>query len=350
MNTQDTIRVGIIGAGTNTKATHIPKLQAIDAVELVSVCNRSRESGQRVADEFGIPVVCDSWEEILDDDSVDAVVIGTWPYMHKVLTCAALDAGKHVLCEARMAMNAEEAHEMWETSQFHPSQVAQIVPSPFTLRFDRTVQQLILDGYLGEILAVDLRQITGAFPNFGEPMTWRQDYDLSGQNTLTMGIWYEGLARWIGHASSVFASSRTVVNSRPHSDGQRMTAIRVPDHLDIIARMDCGAQARMQFSAVLGLARTTSEVALYGSEGTIVLDSGAGKLFGGRRGDEELKEIAIEPSLAGGWRVEEEFINAIRGEEEIKLTTLAEGVKYMEFTEAVAASAATGEVIPLPFD
>ena len=54
----------------------------------------------------------DSWEELLEDESLDAVCIGTWPYMHRTLTTAALAAGKHVLCEARMAMSASEAHEM----------------------------------------------------------------------------------------------------------------------------------------------------------------------------------------------------------------------------------------------
>ena len=53
----ETIRVGVIGAGTNTTLMHIPGFQAIDGVEVVSVANRSRESGQRVADQFGIPNV-----------------------------------------------------------------------------------------------------------------------------------------------------------------------------------------------------------------------------------------------------------------------------------------------------
>jgi hypothetical protein len=61
-----------------------------------------------------------------------------------------------------------------------------------------------------------------------------------------------------------------------------------------------------------------------------------------------LQEIPIVPEKAGSWRVEEEFINAIRGKEEIKLTTFADGVKYMEFTEAVARSAALGKAINLP--
>ncbi len=49
--TNETIRIGLVGAGANTRLRHIPGFQAIDGVELVSVANRSRESGQRIADE-----------------------------------------------------------------------------------------------------------------------------------------------------------------------------------------------------------------------------------------------------------------------------------------------------------
>ena len=121
------IKVGVIGAGDNTRVRHIPGLQAIEGVEIVSVCNRSRESSQRVADAMGIPQVYDDWRALIASDEINAVMIGTWPYMHCEMTCAALEAGKHVMCEARMAMNAAEAHTMLRASQSHPDLVAQIV-------------------------------------------------------------------------------------------------------------------------------------------------------------------------------------------------------------------------------
>ena len=87
------LTVGVIGAGANTKLHHIPKLQAIDGVTIVAVCNRSAESTARVADEFGIGTKATSWHQIVADPCIDAVVIGTWPYMHKAITVAALNAG-----------------------------------------------------------------------------------------------------------------------------------------------------------------------------------------------------------------------------------------------------------------
>ena len=113
----DPIRIGIVGAGANTKLRHIPGFQAIDGVEVVSVCNRSRESGRTVADQFNIPTVYDHWQELLEDESLNAVCIGTWPYMHRTLVLAALENDKHVVTEARMAMNAKEAQEMLASYQ-----------------------------------------------------------------------------------------------------------------------------------------------------------------------------------------------------------------------------------------
>jgi len=106
----------------------VPNLKAQPGVELVAVANRSKESGERVAKEFGIGRVAGDWREIIAAKDIDAVCIGTWPYTHCEMTLAALDAGKHVLCEARMAMNAAEGRRMLEASRRKPQLVAQIVP------------------------------------------------------------------------------------------------------------------------------------------------------------------------------------------------------------------------------
>jgi predicted dehydrogenase len=110
--------------------------------------------------------------------------------------------------------------------------------------------------------------------------------------------------------------------------------------------MACGAQARFQFSALTGLA-PGPEVWIYGSQGTLHYDVSSEKLFGGQRGESTLKEILVRPELAGGWRVEEEFVNAIRGREKVKLTTFEDGLKYMQFTEAVSRSANSGSAVPV---
>lgn len=340
----DTIRVGIVGAGTNTKTRHIPGLQAIEGVEVVSVCNRSRESSTKAAQQFNIPTIYENWRDLVTAPDTNAIVIGTWPYMHHPITLAALSADKHVMCEARMASNAAEAHEMLRAAKNKPDLVAQIVPAPFTLGVDNTIRRLVSSGFLGEVLAVEIIDKRG-FLDPDSALTWRQDFDLSGFNIMGLGIWYETLMRWIGPARRVVAMGKTFAKMRPDPNTGEMRPVRIPEHLDVIADMDCGAQAHFGLSQVSGLG-DAFEVTLFGSDGTLRYKDH--QLFGGQHGDAGLVEISIPPEEKGEWRVEEEFINAIRGLEPVRLTTFEDGVKYMEFTEAVSRSIDEGREITLP--
>ncbi|MBI3469517.1 MAG: gfo/Idh/MocA family oxidoreductase, partial [Planctomycetes bacterium] len=72
------------------------------------------------------------------------------------------------------------------------------------------------------------------------------------------------------------------------------------------------------------------------------------RLWGGRRGDRELQEIPVSPDKVMEWRVEADFIGAIRGRGKIEFTDFATGIRYMQFTEAVARSAQTGRAAELP--
>src|SRR2546428_6112170 len=161
------LRVGFVGAGNNTRRHHIPKLKAQPGVELIAVANRSKESGERVAKEFGSARVHGDWREVVTAPDVDAVCIGTWPNMHCELTLAALAAGKHVLCEARMAMNAAEGRRMLDAARRAPHLVAQLVPAPHTLEVDSTLTRLISDGTIGEGLAVEIQ--ANQQPRFPQP-------------------------------------------------------------------------------------------------------------------------------------------------------------------------------------
>ncbi len=253
MTNDKTIRVGFIGAGANTRLHHIPKLKAQPGVELVAVANRTKESGERVAREFGIARVHGDWREIVEAKDVDAVCIGTWPYTHCEMTLAALAAGKHVLCEARMAMNAAEGRRMLDAARRAPSLVSQLVPAPHTLEVDSTIQRLLAEGYLGEVLAVELQAGQGNFVEPDAPMHWRQDLSLSGHNILNMGIWYEAMSRWLGPAKRVTAVTKISVPRRRDASGA-MQDVRVPDHVDILAIFGGGAQAHLRFSSVTALA------------------------------------------------------------------------------------------------
>src|SRR5262249_25502632 len=229
--TDKPIRVGFVGAGGNTKLHHIPKLKAQPGVGLVVVANRSKESSERVAKEFGIARVASDWREVVNAGDIDAICIGTWPYMHREITEASLAAGKHVLCEARMAMNAAEGRSMLAASRKAPNLVAQLVPAPHTLEVDSTIKRLLAEGYLGEVLTVELQAAQGRFVEAEAPMHWRQDISLSGHNILNMGIWYEAMMRWLGPARRVMAMTKVAVPRRRDDKGV-VHDVKVPDHVD----------------------------------------------------------------------------------------------------------------------
>lgn len=345
------IRIGLIGAGANTRKLHIPGFKKQSGVEVVAVANRTRESGQKVADEFAIPTVHGDWRALLADASVDAVCIGTWPYMHSTLTIAALEAGKHVLCEARMAMDHDDALSMLEASRRQPALCAQIVPAPHTLAFDRTIIEMIADGFIGDLISIDARIAANrSYPDRSSRQHWRQSKELSGDNVMSLGIWYEAVMRWVGPAKSVMAVGQTVVPYRLDEAGRRV-AIEIPDHIDVVGAMAQGGQMRLAVSSVLGHVQDLANVLIAGTEGTIRLHQpvgGALTLSAAKRGQGALEPIAIDPTKRGGWRVEEEFVNAIRGKERITHTDLATGVKYMEWTTAVSRSLNHSQLVMLP--
>jgi predicted dehydrogenase len=340
-----TIRIGIAGAGGIARQRHLPGFAKIEGVEVVSVANRSRASSEQVAREFGIARVHDDWQALIADPEVDAVVIGTWPYLHHPITLAALANGKHVLTEGRMAMSAAEARQMLAAARAKPGLVTQIVPGPFTLAVDATVQGLLADGFLGDLHAVDLRASSG-FVNPDPPMNFRTDRDLSGVNTMFLGIWYESLMRWVGPATAVSARARISVPYRRDAQGERRPIV-VPDHVEVLLDLPGGALGHIHMSAVAGL-MPGPEMWLFGSEGTLRFEQQGDRLSGARKGDTELQPIDIPGDKRGGWRVEQEFVGAIRGEEPVRLTTFADGVRYMEFTEAVHRSSADGRTVHLP--
>ena len=348
---EKSIRVGLIGAGGNTKAFHIPGFKKQDGVEVVAVANRTRESSQRVADEFSVTKVHDHWQALLDDANIDAVCIGTWPYMHAPLTIAAFEAGKHVLCEARMAMDHSEARTMLAASLRHPALTAQIVPAPHTLAFDRTIIEMIAGGFIGELISIDARiAAAGSYPDDSAPQHWRQNRVFSGDNIMSMGIWYEAMMRWVGPARSVMAVGQSVVRYRRDASGRRV-AMEIPDHIDVIGAMAQGGQMRFNVSTVLGHAPDLADVHIFGTEGTIRLRQpvgGALALSAGKRGKTDLEPVEVDPAKRGGWRVEEEFVNTIRGKERVTHTDFSTGVKYMEWTTAVSQSLHQGRAVGLP--
>ena len=232
---QDPIRVGLIGAGANVRNVQLPGFRRMPECEILAVANSSLASSQRVADEFGIPRAYSHWGELLEDEDVEAVLIGTWPYMHRTITLATLESGKHVLCQGRMANTAGEAREMLEASKRHPDLVSQLVPTSTSYQLDNVLKRLINEGYVGEVLSVELQRLqTGArtgpqgFADTGGELGWRHSFEFSGYNALNIGSTYESMMRWMGPGDRVMAMTKIHVPYRRGPDGL-MTSVAIPD-------------------------------------------------------------------------------------------------------------------------
>ncbi len=330
------LRIGIVGAGGNTRTRHIPGFRAIPEVEVAAVVNRTRASSERVAKELGIPHVAENWQELVADPAIDAICIGTWPYLHAEISLAALAAGKHVLTEARMAMNATEAEAMVAALAAaraqRPGIVAQIVPSPFTLPYDRTVQGLLADATLGELRAVEIAHGHAGLADPTKPITWRQRIELSGVNTLTLGIYYEAVLRWLGMDATVeTATARTLTSERPDETG-RMLPVSVPDAVSIAGHYPNGTRLTAEFSAI-ETNQPRNEIVLTGSRARVRLDLATETLWLQPTGGAE-RRVAIDPAKRDGWNVEADFVQSIRTGAPVRLTDFATGLRYMRFTEA----------------
>ncbi len=342
------VRIGLVGAGKNTRERHAPGFRSLPDVELVGVVNSTAESTARVAHELSISKTYPHWQDLVADPQVDAVCIGTWPNLHCEITCAALKAGKHVLTEARMARNAEEAHRMAQAAHEYPNLVKQIVPSPFGLVQHEHVLEMIRDGFLGDIREVVVIGATDAFANPDAPLHWRQDAERSGYNVLSLGILHETVLRWAPPPVSVFAQVHTFGRSRPNEKGTGEAPVTVPDSVQILTDLANGGRGLYHISGVCRFG-PGHQIHLYGSEGTLRYEiTPVERLLTGRAGEKQLLEFEVPAAKRGSWRVEAEFVGAIRGYEKVRFTDFATGVKYMEFTEAVARSAASQTRMPLP--
>jgi len=343
----DTIRVGIVGLGGNCRLQHVGGLRECPQVEIVGVVNRSGESTQRAADEYSISKTYGNWEELVGDPDIDAVVIGTWPYLHCPITLAALEAGKHVLTEARMSCNADEARRMLAASQQRPDLVTQVVPSPMGFRCMRTIRRMINDGFLGQLREVVCLSVSDIFADPAAPLHWRQSSDYSGLNMLSLGIVHEAVTRWVPEPTRVLAQTQTFIAQRSDDSGASV-GVGTPDSVQVLTELPDGARGVYHVSGAVHFG-PGEQMHLYGDEGTIKYQmSPQDQLWAARRGDPQLQLVDVPLEEVYEWRVEKDFIEAIRGQRKIELTDFPKGVRYMEFTEAVARSAQTGSAVDLP--
>src|SRR5215210_1206609 len=156
------LRIGFIGAGAINRTRHVPGLKKVPGVEFEVVANRSHASSQAAADEYGIKRTSGNWMEVVEDPHVNIVWIGTHPNMHREITIAALDAGKHVFTQARMAMDYADAKKMWDRAQ-KSDRTTSISAPPHYLRGDRVVRRMLDEGFVGKPLNVVVQSFSDSY-------------------------------------------------------------------------------------------------------------------------------------------------------------------------------------------
>ncbi len=335
------LRIGIVGAGRIVRAEHLPRFRAIDGVEIVVVANRDRASSERAASELGIPRAIDDWRALVGDPGVDAVLVGAWPVLHAPVTIAALEAGKHVLTEARMAATADDARAMLRTAQAHPDLTAMVVPASFSLWADGTIARLLREGAIGRVRHARVHWDASAPGDPGDHWRWRREH--SGQNVMALGILVEGMARWLGEPTAVTATTRIGADPRMGPDGP--FAPDVPDHVLAIVDHPDDVTATIEMSARTNATEPDGAV-IHGTDGSLRIDLAGRRLeLIGRDGTR--REVDIHAEDRAEWTAEIDFVAAIRGEAEVTLTDFATGVAYMAFLEAVERSNAEGRRVAI---
>lgn len=355
-----TMRVGIVGAGDIVRRRHMPGFARINAaagrevVRVVAASNRSRESAERFAAEYGFPRVYDDWRELVASSDVDAVLVGAWPYLHAPATLAALAAGKHVLTQARMAMNAREAKAMLDAAA-RSGRVAMICPSPTGLPADRIMRRFLDEDYLGDLYAIQVRATSGTWSDPATPFHWRLDPDISGVNTLNVGMYVEWVHRWFGPTRRISAETRTCISERRDPATGRMRKVVHADIVLIHGEMASGVPVSYEFS---GVYRGEPEgfIGAYGSKGMLRYhvgpEEGIGHLVGARDGA-AIATIPLPDEAVRPWTVEADWIEAVRTGTARPSSaegnpSFADGLMYMDVTEAVYHGARTRCAIELP--
>lgn len=338
MADEDSLNLGFIGAGDICRTRHLPGLAKIPGVSV----DRTRASSEAVAADFGIAAIEEDWRQLLGRDDVDGVFIGTWPYMHREISIAALEAGKHVFCQARMCMDLAEAR---------PDLVNMICPPPTQMPFEPWVRKAIQEGHLGQITAIELISTSGANLN-RQSLHWRECVDYSGKQAMAMGIYAETLNAWVGPYEELSARISIPIATKTDGEG-RETSIGVPQVVHITGKLESGVLALERHMGIAVDRTTTSDqFTVWGLEGTIRYRFGGMIEYAGS--GEALAPVDVPADLQRDWMVEQDFIDAVRaarrgislGDRRVS-PDFAEGLRYMQKVEAVHGAASSGQSIKL---
>jgi predicted dehydrogenase len=296
------IRVGIVGAtvtpgGSGWGANaHVPALQALPEFELKAVCTAHEETAKASAAAFGAELAFHDFEEMIAHPDIDLVAVVIRVPGHHGLVMSALEAGKAVFCEWPLGASVAEAEDMAKLATVRSASTAvglQARSDP-TLMYAR---ELVQQGHIGEILAVNYSGISQAVTQRGEGRIWQGDRR-NGANTLTIAAGHaiDALCFVLGEFEQVSARLATRITAWHNTDTGATMQVDSPDWISVSGRLGQGAEVSFLVTTV-PRAPSGNRFEIYGREGTLVISGGSPNVgpsrLQGARGDEPLTAMEI---------------------------------------------------------
>jgi len=350
------IRVAVIGLGFGS-AVHIPALKYLDDTEVVAVVARRLERAKAVAGRHNVPLASDDWRDVVNHPEVDAVVIATPPYLHHQMTIAALEAGKHILCEKPLARNLAETRDMVKLAQ--TANVVAMVNHEFRfLPVRQRVKELIDEGYIGEPHSASTIVYRSSLADPHErPYGWLMEQDKAGGMLGASGSHHiDTLRWWLGDIHAVAGTTSTAVTHRRLPDSGTMARVDADDNFAFMLRFANGAIGTVHFSATAPI-DAGEETTISGSEGMLIIQ-GDGVLFGAQKRDVQLRELLIPERLKPKLpefshyltrptiMLMQEWVRAIRSTTPTSFSpSFSDGEKVQEIIDGVIRSSAQGRWI-----
>lgn len=195
----DTVRIGIVGAGAVVQVAHLPALRKIKGVQVTALCDNDQPKAQAIGQRYGIPDAYDDMEEMLARDGVDAVAICTPNHMHEAHIQAALAAGVHVLVEKPLALSTAGVQKVLRAAEKAREKNGQVLMVGMNHRYRpdaQAVRSFVQSGELGEVTSV--RGSWHVFKPARAMLGWRRKMELSGGGAmLDLGLSVIDLGLWL---------------------------------------------------------------------------------------------------------------------------------------------------------
>jgi D-xylose 1-dehydrogenase (NADP+, D-xylono-1,5-lactone-forming) len=230
-----TLRWGVLGAANIARKQVVPAIQASQSGRVVAIASRERARAEEAARDLAIDTVFDSYESLLASDSVDAVYVPLPNSEHRRWAIAAAEAGKHVLCEKPIALNADEAEEIVAAAD----RAGVVLAEAFMYRHHPLVGkvlELLRSGAIGE-----LRVVRSTFTfNLNREQDIRRVRELGGGALMDVGCYCVNLARLVTGQEP--ADVAAVAEYGPSGTDESLAGVlRFGD--GVIAAFDCSFRA-----------------------------------------------------------------------------------------------------------